>query len=126
MLDWRRIDGSWFGNGFRIEQASPAVWRLEEVQHAQDGSVSVDTDPIAALPSLQACKYHAEMLHNDRELTATRQRLGLVSLGALSLAVLSGSPLVLIAAAVIGGASIVELTLTWFDGRVGSATDLVQ
>jgi hypothetical protein len=126
MLDWKRIDGSWFGNGFRIEQASPAVWRLEDVQHAQDGSVSVDTDPIAALPSLQACKHHAEMLHNDRELTAVRRRLGLVSLGAVSLAVLSGSPLVFIAAGVIGGASIIELTLTWFDGRVGGVKDLVQ
>jgi hypothetical protein len=77
MLDWRRTDGCWFGNGFRIRRVGSARFELEE--DAGDGvSVIVDPEPIAALPTLAACKHKAETLHTGRRVALLRQRLTLI------------------------------------------------
>jgi hypothetical protein len=124
MLDWRKVDGSWFGNGYRIEHRAPAHWLLED-NVAEGESVTVD-EPIADLPTLQAAKYKAEVLHAESEVSARRQRLGLIGLGSWSLALLAGHPVVFIAAGVVGSAALLEFAVTWFEDRTGGARDVVQ
>jgi hypothetical protein len=125
MLDWKMVDGSWFGNGFRIQREAQQHWLLE---HTGDdtGSVTVEDEPIADLPTLQAAKYKAEELHVEHQISARRQRLGMIGLGGWSLALLSGNPVVFVVAGVIGLASLLEFVMTWFDDRAGGARQLVQ
>lgn len=123
MLEWKRVDGSWFGNGFRVKQVAPTLWSLE---HA-DQAVSVDvTGPIAQLHSLDACKYKAEELHEGERVAKQRRWLGAVGAGGWALAVLAGNPLGFIVGGVIGSAALLELVASWFEGRVGFAAEYKQ
>ncbi|HUG08204.1 MAG TPA: hypothetical protein VMP13_04835 [Acidimicrobiia bacterium] len=125
MLDWRRADEYWFGNGFRIHRMGPARWELEE--HAGDGgSVIVDPEPIAALPTLAACKHKAETLHTRRRVALLRRRLTLIGLGGWVLALLGGHPVVFLAAGVVGSAALLELIMTYVECRNGGARELTQ
>jgi hypothetical protein len=125
MLDWKMVDGLWFGNGFRIQREAQEHWLLEH-NGIGTGSVTVEIEPIADLPTLQAAKYKAEELHDEREVSARRKRLGMIGLGGWSLALLSGNLVVFIVAGVIGLASLLEFGMTWFDDRSGGARELVQ
>jgi hypothetical protein len=125
MLDWKMVGGSWFGNGFRIQRDAQEHWLLEHTGEVT-GPVTVEDGPIADLPTLQAAKYKAEELHVERQVSARRQRLGMIGLGGWSLALLSGNPVVFIVAGVIGLASLLEFGMTWFDDRTGRARELVQ
>lgn len=125
MLDWKIVGDSWVGNGFRIRRKAQEHWILE-FSGDDPGSVIVEHEPIADLPTLQAAKRKAESLHVERHLSAHRQRLAMVGLGGWSLALLSGNPVVFIVGGVIGSASLLEFGMTWFDGRVGGARQLVQ
>jgi len=123
MLEWKKVDGSWFGNGFQVRRIAPSLWSLEHVS----GGDAVDvSDPIAELSTLEACKYEAEARHRAEEDSARRRRLGAVAIGGWSLAVLSVNPILFIAAGVIGTAALLEIAAMYFDDRAGSVRDFVQ
>jgi hypothetical protein len=125
MLDWRRSDGYWLGNGFRIRRVGSARFELEE--HAGDGgSVIVDPEPIAALPTLAACKHKAETLHTGRQVALLRQRLTLIGFGGWVLALLGGNPIFFLVAGVVGSAALLELIMTFVEHRTGGARDVRQ
>ncbi|HXV71829.1 MAG TPA: hypothetical protein VEB69_10550 [Acidimicrobiia bacterium] len=123
MLKWKKVDDSWFGNGFQVRRIAPSVWSLEHV----NGNEAVDvSEPISQLSTLDACKYEAEARHRTQELAAKRRRLGAVAIGGWSLAVLAANPVLFIAAGVIGTAALLEIAAMWLDGRVGNVRDFVQ
>lgn len=126
MLNWREVDGSWFGNGFRIERLSPRTWRLEEVARSDRVSIALVDGVSADLPTLQAAKFEAERHHSDRALTRTRERLAIVAGCSGALAILGANPVLLVLSGVVGGAALLELAMTWFEGRVGGAEQIVQ
>jgi hypothetical protein len=123
MLDWKRVDGSWFGNGFRVQQVGPALWSLENAE--VQGSIDV-SDPIARLGTLEACKHKAETLHDELRLMALRKRLGVIGAGGWALALVVANPIAFIVCGVIGSAALLELLATWLDGRVGGIREFVQ
>ncbi len=125
MLDWRRVDGHWFGNGFRIHRVGPTRWQLEE-RAGESGSVIVDPVPIAALPTLEACKHKAETLHTTRRTALLRQRLTLIGLGGWVFALLGGHPVFFFVASVVGSAALLELIMTYVEDRTGGARHLTQ
>lgn len=122
MLHWTVVEDRWRGNGFEIRRLAPKRWELGEV--LDDGGVIV-SDPIAEFSSLAACRHKAEKLHEISEMQRLRGRLAAVAVTALVLAILATGP-IFIPLAVIGSAAAVELTLTWFDGRVGGARHIAQ
>jgi len=126
MLTWNRVDGYWFGNGFRIEREDSGDWVLVEPQTEDDATVMPDPVPMATLPTLSACKYAAEQEHLTRDLKSSRQRLGAVALGAASLAALAANPVLTVALGVVTGAAVLELAMTWLTGRVGGAREISQ
>lgn len=127
MLEWKLVGDSWYGNGYRIDRVAPYVWQLEEVAATGDQEqVSVRTEPIATLPTLAACQQKAEMLHETRRRALLRQRLTMVGIGGWSVAMLATNPFMFVAAGFIGSAALLELTMTWFEGRVGGARELRQ
>lgn len=123
MLTWKRVDGSWLGNGFRVRQVAPRLWSLEHLA----GHRPVDvTEPIAQLATLEACKHKAEAIHREERVRDQRRRLLAVGVGGWSLALLLGSPVGFIIGGVIGSAALLELITTWTDGRVGGVRSYVQ
>ncbi len=127
MLTWTEIDGKWFGNGFRIERSDRGDWRLTENTAEESAGPITMGAPLADLPTLSACKYKAEAIHEVQRVSELRQRLGAVIAGAASLAVLgAGNPIVVIVCLVVGGAAGLELMSTWFEGRVGGAREIRQ
>lgn len=125
MIDWKRENGDWAGNGFRIQRVGPTRWQLEESpDHA--GSVTVESELIAALPTLAACKYTAEMLHDRARVSSLRLRLTLVGLGGWAFAVLVGHQIAFLVAAVVGSAALLELIMTYVEDRTGGARHLTQ
>ena len=126
MLTWKRVDGYWFGNGFRIEREDSGGWVLVEPEADDDAAVSAIPLPMATLPTLSACKYVAEQEHFIRDLKTSRQRLGAVALGTASLAALAANPVLTIALGVVAGAAALELAMTWLTGRVGGAREITQ
>ena len=125
MLDWKRVDGSWLGNGFQIHRVGPRKWALEE-RAGDGGPVTMDPEPIAALPTLAAAKQKAETLHARQRIGVLRQRLTLIGFGGWALAVVVGNPVLFIAAGVIASAALLELFMTYFEDRTGGARELTQ
>ena len=125
MLDWRRTDGYWFGNGFRIRRVGETRWQLEE-NTDDGGSVMVDAEPIAVLPTLAACKHHAQTLHTRGRISLLRERLTIVGLGGWALALLAGHPIVFLVAGIVGSAALLELIMTYVENRTGGARELTQ
>jgi hypothetical protein len=123
MLKWKRVDGSWFGNGFRVQQVAPTLWSLELSGDSEPVEAS---DPVARLGTLQACKYKAETLHEEERMRDLRRRLTAVSVGGWSLAVIIGNPIGFIIGAVIGSAALLELIATWTDDRFGGMRSYTQ
>jgi hypothetical protein len=123
MLNWKNVDGSWFGNGFRIQKVDSTLWLLEET--ASGAAVTV-ADPIAELPTLQAAKYKAEGLHQDRVMNMRRRRMAAIAAAAWSIAVLSAHPVVFLLTGAVGIAAALEIVATWFEGRVGRAREMTQ
>lgn len=123
MLEWKRVDESWFGNGFRVQQIAPKRWSLEHVTRSAPIDVS---DPIAELGTLQACKYKAEAIHEAEQTRDLRRRLMAVGIGGWSLALIIGNPIGFIVGGVIGSAALLELIATWTDGRVGGVRSYTQ
>lgn len=123
MLAWNIVGDSWIGNGFRIDRVTPGLWSLQEVD---DSAVSTHVEPIAQLPTLAACRHKAEALHRAQTLGMLRQRLGAVALGGWALALLSMHPVLVVVAAVVGSAALLELAMTWFEEGIGGAKELVQ
>jgi len=123
MLEWKRVDETWFGNGFQVRRIAPSLWSLEHVGVGESVYVS---EPITEPGTLDACKHAAEMLHRVQELEARRRRLGAVAIGGWSVALLAANPVIFLAAGVIGTAALIEMAAIWFDARVGSVRDFVQ
>lgn len=123
MLEWKRVDDSWFGNGFQVRRIAPSLWSLEHVSAGDAVDVS---EPIAQLRTLEACKYEAEARHRTEGLAAKRRRLGAVALGGWSLALLSVNPVLFIAAGVVGTGALLELAAMYFEDRGGSIREFVQ
>lgn len=128
MLTWRRVDGQWLGNGFRIERLSHRAWGLFEAPVPEDRSqVVAETGPIASLPSLQACQYKAEHIHRSNEQAMVRVRLAAVAAGGTAAALLFISqPLLAIALGVIAASATLEFAMTWFEARAGGAREFTQ
>lgn len=123
MLDWKRVDDSWFGNGFRVRRVAPKLWSLENAE--VQGVIDV-TGPIAELRTLEACKFKAESIHEAEQLGAHRRRLGAVGVAGWSLALIAGSPIGFIVGGVIGSAALLEWLATWLGDGVGGAQEYVQ
>ncbi len=123
MLDWKRVDGFWFGNGFRVQQTAPTRWTLENIVGSEPIDVS---EPIAELGTLQACKYKAERIHEARLMRDLRRRLLAVGVGGWSLALFIGNPVAFIVGGVIGSAALLELIASWADGKVGGVSSYTQ
>ena len=123
MLEWKRVDDSWFGNGFQVRRIAPSRWSLE---HARAGDAVDVSDPITELSTLEACKYEAEARHRAEELATRRRRLGAVAIAGWSLAVLSVNSVLFIVAGVIGTAALLELAAMYLEDRAGGARDFVQ
>lgn len=126
MLNWRHVDDGWVSNGFKIERISPTSWRLADVVASDAPSIAVDSDGFRVLPSLEACKYEAEVLQAHRARATSRSRLAAVGAGALAIASVSTNPVVFVGLGVIGVAALLELVMTWFDDRVGGASNFTQ
>lgn len=127
MLTWRTADGAWFANGFRIQKSSPGKWALYQGQHDPKTAVVAEPIPLASLPTLSAAKYKAEDLHSRKAINSLRHRLGAVAIAALSMIALGVSnPLVVMLFGVVAMAAVLELTMTWFDERVGGVKDFFQ
>lgn len=127
MLTWKTVDGDWFANGFRIQRSPTGKWALYESKREAVAAVAAEPIPLASLPTLSACKYKAEDLHERRLTNSLRQRLTVVAIGAASLVALGVSnPLVVMLLGVIAMAAALELAMTWFDDRVGGTRDVFQ
>ena len=128
MLMWRCENGIWFGNGYRVEQISPSAWALlETTEHRPDVGINVEPSAIATLPTLAACKYQAEALHEREMLSGLRRRLAVISLGSgLTAFLFLSNPIVAIALAVVAGAAALELVATWLDPVSGSGREVIQ
>lgn len=125
MLEWTRTDGAWLGNGFRIERRSRDTWVLIDNTSA---SAQVVADPVlATMPSLKAAKHVAEAQHSSEALARDRKRLLSVALGSSALTLLLIEfPLAVIAAAVVGGAAVLELAATYLERFYGRAREVRQ
>jgi hypothetical protein len=123
MLEWKRVDDSWLGNGFRVRQIAPALWLLDHSNPS--GPVDVE-GPIAELQTLQACKYKAEKLHEREVMGHRRNRLTAVGLAGWALALLAGNPFGFIVGGVVGSAALLELLATYYEGRVGGVRNYSQ
>jgi len=123
MLEWKKVDDSWFGNGFQVRRIAPSLWSLE---HPSAGEAVDVSEPITQLGTLDACKYEAEVRHRTQEMAAKRRRLGAVAVGGWSLALLAANPVLFIAAGVVATAALLEIAAMWFDDRVGGVRDFVQ
>ncbi len=127
MLTWTATNGAWFANGFRIQRTAPAVWSLYEASAAQSSAVMIEPSPLASLPTLSACKYKAEEIHDRNATSALRGRLLSALVTSVAIWVLaSGNPVVVVVALVIGASSLLELLMTWFEGKVGGAREVLQ
>lgn len=123
MLNWKRADDSWLANGFRVHQVAPSLWSLDNVPVS--GSVEA-TDPIAEMGSLEACKFTAQRLHDQRRLGAKRQGLAAAGIASWALALIAANPFAFIVGGVLGTAALLELLATWFEGRIGRAREYMQ
>ncbi|MGD2059494.1 MAG: hypothetical protein PVF87_01385 [Acidimicrobiia bacterium] len=123
MLEWKRVDDSWFGNGFQVRQVAPTLWSLD--YSTPPGPIDVE-GPIAELQSLQACKYKAEKLHEKEAMSHLRSRLVAVGLAGWAVALIAGNPFGFIVGGVVGSAALLELASTWYEGRVGGIQNYLQ
>lgn len=127
MLTWTRSGDHWRGNGFRIERRASRQWVLYDSGADHHSGMVTTSDALASLPTLSAAKYKAEHLHQRRKLSASRQRLGAVVVGASALgAFLSAYPMAVMVLAVVALSAMLELIMTWFDDRVGGAGEVTQ
>lgn len=125
MLSWNRTNGTWFGNGFRIERRSPDKWVL--LDNGPDSGQMLAEPILATMPSLKSAKHVAESRHNSERLTHDRKRLTAVALGMGVLAVLLIEvPLAAIAVGVVGGAAALELAASYLDRYYGRAREVSQ
>jgi len=125
MLNWKATNGTWFGNGFRIERRSSDTWVLLD---NTPGSEQMLADPIlATMPSLRTAKHAAETRHNSEQTKHIRKRLTSVALGMAVLVVLFIEfPIAAIAAGVVGGAAALELAATYVGRFFGRAREVTQ
>lgn len=128
MLTWTRHKGSWFGNGFRIENRPPDGWLLfDRSDSSGEHKVYAEPVPLAAFPTLSGCKYGAERLHHEREMGRKRRRLGVAVGGLAALTVIiSGMPMVALTVAAVGAAGALELAMTWVEPHIGDAQEISQ
>lgn len=127
MLTWTRSGDTWLGNGFRIEMKAARQWVLYDVGDKDESSLVSTTEALASLPTLSAAKYKAEHVHQRRRISASRQRLGSVVVGASALAAFfSAYPMAVAAFGVVAVSALLELVMTWFDDGVGGANELTQ
>lgn len=127
MLTWTATNGAWLANGFRIQRTAPAVWSLYDASAAPSSAVMVEPSPLASLPTLSACKYKAEEIHDRDATSALRDRLMSALVASVAVWVLSsGNPVVVVVALIIAASSLLELLMTWFDGKVGGAREVLQ
>ena len=127
MLQWTRSGDEWLGNGFRIEMKSARQWILYDVGDVDESALVSTSEALASLPTLSAAKYKAEHVHQKRRLSASRQRLGAVVVGASALAAfLSSYPMAVMVLAVVALSAALELAMTWFDDGVGGANQVTQ
>lgn len=127
MLTWTRSGEHWLGNGFRIERKSARQWILFDLSEEDRSSLVSTSDALASLPTLSAAKYKAEHVHRRRRISATRQRLGAIVVGASALAAfLSSYPMAVMVLAVVALSAALELAMTWFDDGVGGANEATQ
>lgn len=128
-LIWRCENGVWFGNGFRVERLSTRAWALfdEPGVNEADVPVMVESLPIVTLPTMYACKYKAESLH-ERELQARlRKRLGFTAVVMGVLTVFAAAiPVIAIGFGVLAVAAVLELLMTWMDPVFGDAREVSQ
>ncbi len=127
MLSWTRSGDDWLGNGFRIEKKASRQWILYDSEMEGGDGLVTTSDPIASLPTLSAAQYKAEHVHRRRRLSASRQRLGAIVVGACALAAFfSAYPMAVAAFGVVAVSALLELAMTWFDDGVGGANELTQ
>ncbi len=127
MLTWTRSGDTWLGNGFRIEMKAARQWILYDTGNEDDSSLVSTSEALASLPTLSAAQYKAEHVHQRRRLSASRQRLGAVVVGASALAAfLSSYPMAVVVLAVVAFSAALELAMTWFGDRVGGANQVTQ
>ena len=129
---WRSDAPSWDYRGYRIVKKGPRRFVIDPsgstgqqllVSAAEPRVSAVDE---TALPTLAASKFVVRELIGLDRLRRRRNRLLAVSVLALGpVAVMAPSPVTLVMLAV-GGAALLELMMTWFDGRVGGARDISQ
>ena len=127
MLQWTRSGDTWLGNGFRIEMKAARQWILYDVGDEDESALVITSEALASLPTLSAAKYKAEHVHQKRRLSASRQRLGAVVVGASALgAFLSSYPMAVMVLAVVALSAALELAMTWFDDGLGGANQVTQ
>lgn len=128
MLAWKKADGNWLGNGYRIESDPPRSWDLYDTAAETRGSnVTVEDIPLASLPTLSAAKHKAEILHGRAQTASLRRRLLAVAGGSVALMLVLGpNPLLAITCGVVAMASLLELAMTWLDQLIGDARELHQ
>lgn len=125
MLSWKTTNGTWFGNGFRIERRSPGTWVL--LDSSADSERTLAEPILATMPSLKSAKHVAETRHNSVRLTEDRKRLATVALAMGVLVVLFAEfPIAAIAAGVVGGAAGLELAATYIGRFWGRAREVTQ
>jgi hypothetical protein len=125
MLSWRSTNGTWFGNGFRIERRSPHSWVV--IDNSRGAEQRLAEPILATMPSLKSAKHVAESRHDTERLNEDRKRLAIVALSMGVLAVLFVEiPLAAIAAGVIGGAAALEFGATYIGRFYGRAREVTQ
>lgn len=125
MLSWKNTNGTWFGNGFRIEHRSPRTWVLLDNNPESEQRLA---DPIlATMPSLKSAKHAAESRHSSEKLRQDRKRLAAVALSMTVLLLLFIEiPIAAIASGVVAAAAALELGATYVDGFYGKAREVTQ
>jgi len=129
MLTWRRDDGIWRGNGFRIEQGAEDWLLFENTSEPEDESliVHVDPMPLASTSTLTACKLWAEALHRSHQRSRQRQILGGIAAGTMTAPLLfPPDPIVTIILLIVAGAASLELVMTWWEPWAGNAREVSQ
>ena len=124
-MNWTRADGTWFGNGFRIERRSADTWVL--LDNIASSTQVVAEPVLATMPSLKAAKHVAETRHSSEMLVRDRKRLFAVALGMGALVLLLIEvPIAALVPAVVGGAAALELIATYVDRFYGRAREVIQ
>lgn len=122
------MNGNWRGNGFLIKPNPPRGWDLYEAgQRDETSPVAVEGVPFASLPTLNACKYKAEALHDRAATASLRSRLSVVAATSVGIMMVARPhPLLAMACIVIALAALLELAATWFEDLPGRAGEIVQ